>query len=89
MARKLTEKQAWRYIAMRIAERGWTESGLCREVRLLRYREQISDNTSHHMYRRIELYLGGSVWAYPYGKDNEEARILAALWMALDAEEKN
>lgn len=86
--KKLTEKQAWRKIARRIEAGTWCKAGLCREVIALYTHDEISFNTSDQMHHRIGLYLGDNTWAYRMGEEHE-ARTLAALWMALEAEEEN
>jgi hypothetical protein len=85
----LTEAQAWRRIARTIVEGKWAHSGLCDEVGTLRFNRQISGTVEERMYERINSYIRGSKswWAYPDGEE-ADGRALAALWMALEAEEE-
>lgn len=88
MSNYLTEPEAWQEIAQRIAGREWRKLGLCAELYDLCDEELISDFTMCHMEDRVESYLNRrlSCWAYEPGTE-PEARILAALWLALEAEE--
>ena len=85
-----TEPEAWRYIARRIVERKWLKSGLCHEVWQLFDAERIEWRTWLTMKKRITRHLvvlgKNGDYAYPFGTE-PEARALAALWLALEAEE--
>lgn len=87
MSRYLTEPEAWREIARRIAEETWKRRGLCDEAGALYLQWRIGREMMLAMYARLEVYLGKAIWAYPCGTQ-PEARILAALWLALEAEEE-
>lgn len=96
MSNHLREPEAWREIARRIAEDQWEGFGLCHEALVLRWGKRIHGFTEAEMRRRIRYHLnrpirsdpdGSEMWAYPYGTE-PEARILAALWLALEAEEE-
>lgn len=93
----MTKPEAWREVARIWAEReeGW-RLGLCSCVRLLYYRDKIGVQTYCHMRERIDSHLGNRIWAYNwrsnesndhYADRHREARTLAALWLALEAEE--
>ena len=92
--RTLTEPEAWREIARRIAEGEWRKMGLCYEVVALRIvGGRISEKQCNRMGCRIEQHIAvheayATDWAYKPGAE-PEARILAALWLALEAEEEN
>lgn len=86
MSNYLTEPEAWREIARRIAEGQWEGFGLCHEDSMLRWEERISASTHIAMRARTRFYLNDNLWAYP-PRTEPEARILAALWLALEAEE--
>jgi hypothetical protein len=83
----MTEPEAWREIARRIVEGEWGRWGLCREVWLLYMERGIT--SSIRMSERVKHHLdaAGLSWAYPEGTE-PEARALAALWLALEAEEE-
>lgn len=91
----LTEAQAWRKIARRIVERKWRTRGLCFEAYRLYNGEVggISGATYIRMTDRIDENLRvhpdttEDGHAYPPGEE-PEARVLAALWLALEAEEE-
>jgi hypothetical protein len=86
--RPMTEPEAWREIARRIVEGEWALSGLCREVWFLYMERGIT--RSIRMFERVEDHLDAAGligWAYPEGTE-PEARALAALWLALEAEEE-
>ena len=88
MSNYLTEPEAWREIAQRIAEGRWDRLGLCHEALVLRWGERIiSSSTQVAMRTRIRYHLNSEMWAYRHGTE-PEARILAALWLALEAEEE-
>ena len=88
MSKKLNEPEAWREIARRISERGCVRYGLCAEADCLWDSERISIHTALDMERRIQQHVlpHEDKWAYKPGTE-PEARILAALWLALEAEE--
>ena len=86
MSKYLSEPEAWREIARRIAEGRWDRLGLCHETAVLRWGERIHGFTEAEMRRRIRYHLKLKYWAYPAGTA-ASARILAALWLALEAEE--
>jgi hypothetical protein len=85
---KLNEPEAWREIARRIAEKGCVRYGLCAEADSLWHSARISIYTVLDMEERIGEHVFGyeGNWAYKPGTE-PEARILAALWLALEAEE--
>lgn len=87
MSNYLTEPEAWREIARRIAEGEWGEIGLCSEVVALNSDLRICPSTAVAMRSRIRSHLNIERWAYRHGTESE-ARILAALWLALEAEEE-
>ena len=88
MSKQLNEPEAWREIARRISERGCVRYGLCAEANCLWTSERISLYTVIDMERRIAQHVlpHEYKWAYEPGTELE-ARILAALWLALEAEE--
>jgi hypothetical protein len=85
----LTESEAWREIARRIAEGEWNKAGLCAELCYLCVENLISGFMMCDMEDRINWHLDTRLgcWAYKPGEE-PEARILAALWLALEAEEE-
>jgi len=85
----MTEAEAWREIARRIVEGDWSRLGLCREVRFLHRVSAIAFSVHQSMAKRLTRHLiaCGRIWAYPEGTE-PEARALAALWLALEAEEE-
>ena len=83
--RKLTEPEAWREIARRIAEKEWLRLGLCAEVNELLWDWHITKETAFGMKRRA--LSACDIWAYELGTQ-PEGRILASLWFALEAEEE-
>jgi hypothetical protein len=84
----LNEAAAWREIARKIVEGEWGRYGLCREINVLLLEEKTIDKeVAWTMVRRLRTYVKWHVWAYPQGME-EEGRVLAALWLALDAEEE-
>jgi hypothetical protein len=86
----MTEPEAWRYIALRIVEGRWCKIGLCYETYELFDAERIEVRTWLSMKKRVARHLLGlgesGEFAYPMGT-KPEARALAALWLALEAEE--
>ena len=92
MSRYLTEPEAWQEIARRIAEGEWVGCGLCAEIEVLHDQRRISLYMVLDMEERVESHLYFKLWAYEQmyayePGEEEEARILAALWLALEAEE--
>jgi hypothetical protein len=82
----LNEAQAWREIARRIVEGEWKGFGLCREIHVLLLAEdKILRDVASAMFLHLGTYLDYG-WAYTPGEERE-ARALAALWLALDAED--
>ncbi len=69
----MTEPEAWREIARRIAYKGWKAHGLNKEVRSLLEQALVTTETAQAMVSRVAMH---------------EARALAALWLALEAEEE-
>jgi hypothetical protein len=87
--RPMTEPEAWREIARRIVEGEWAFCGLCREVWFLYMERGIM--RSIRMLERVKHHLDAAGLiglAYPEGTE-PEARALAALWLALEAEEES
>ena len=90
MSGYLTEPEAWQEIARRIAEGEWNKAGLCAELCDLCVENRISSwFVMRDMEDRINSHLDTRLgcWAYERGTE-PEARILAALWLALEAEEE-
>jgi hypothetical protein len=87
----LTEAEAWREIARRIVAGEWAKEGLCREITELSFRGLVSWEVGTSMSHRIQFHIDYIsqfiMWAYPRGEE-PEGRALAALWMALEAEEE-
>lgn len=85
----MTEAEAWREIARRIVEGEWHQYGLCRETWRLRHKRDITPSIWWAMHDHLKYHLNafGLDWAYPEGTE-PEARALAALWLALEAEEE-
>jgi hypothetical protein len=88
---QMTEPEAWREIARRIVEGKWEGFGLCNEVLRLYGEDRTECAELHAMYKRVRQHVAVSPdsphWAYPAGTE-PEARALAALWLALEAEEE-
>lgn len=96
--RMLSEPEAWREIARRLAYRqraGEAETGfLCRHLDVLAWTQRrITLNVEAQMRRRIKAYLGNNYTAFddlnswPYSpSENRQGRLLAALWLALESE---
>jgi hypothetical protein len=84
----MTEAEAWREIARRIVEGEWVQCGLCRETWYLRIKGDVAISVWWRMHDHLKYHLNafGLDWAYPAGTE-PEARALAALWLALEAEE--
>ena len=83
----MTETQAWREIAKRVAQRTHDIAvfpiGLCIEVEDML--DVISDDTFDRMMGRLAFHLNGELWAYSPYESNNGPRVLAALWLALEA----
>ena len=87
----MTEAEAWREIARRIVDGKWGQYGLCRETSRLHWDQLITDDMAFAMCERILPHLMETSsrrhgYVYPEGTE-PEARALAALWLALEAEE--
>lgn len=83
----MKESAAWREIAERIATRGLIGIGLCREVHALYCRRValITYDMSWRMYARIEEHLFGRMCMDLDGADERDGRVLAALFLSLEA----
>lgn len=89
----MTRAQAWREVARRITE-GEHLDGICNEVVILYTHCKISRDTRVKMLIQVRSHILAHTtlderwagWAYPPGEERE-ARILAALWMAMEATE--
>lgn len=89
----VTEAEAWRAIAEYRCQYPCARGGLCEAIN--QQAGRLSGHIRGNMRRRITHHLGGAVYAYPvdygcaiyYRPEDREARILAALWMAHEAEE--
>lgn len=91
MSRKLSEAAAWRLIAERIAIGTWVQRGLCHEVDRLYVEEIVSLPTAQCMWRRVRnhfppIYATLHIWPYAFPKGEADVRVLAALFLALDAQ---
>lgn len=95
----LSEPEAWREIARRIAENETKMShGLCYEAYLLgpyangamMFPNKLADRMAHRAitHARLSPDVDTNDYAFPRGTHREE-RILAALWLALEAESEN
>lgn len=90
--RKLTEPEAWREVARRIAEWRVLMFTLSAEAtKLFFLSDKISHRTLDKMYDRLAAHHDaaeqcGGATRYDVGA-KPEARILAALWLALEAED--
>ena len=83
----MTEAEAWREIARRIVEGEWSRKGLRREALNLYHPTPIVDfETAQAMHVRIYKHVSAG-GVYEWGTE-PEARALAALWLALEAEEE-
>jgi hypothetical protein len=71
--RTMTEPEAWREIARRITHKGWNAHGLNSDVQKLLWQTLVTTETAQAMVSRVAMH---------------EARALAALWLALEAEEE-
>jgi hypothetical protein len=90
--RTMTEPEAWREIARRIVEGKWNKYGLCGEAADLYVRLLVTGNMATAMCERVRPHVLSTSgrqrgYAYPAGTE-PEARALAALWLALEAEEE-
>ena len=88
----MTEPEAWREIARRIVEGEWSRLGLCREVANLQVQRRITEKKASAMAINVLSHLMETSsrqhgYVYPEGTERE-ARALAALWLALEAEEE-
>lgn len=92
----LTEAEAWREIARLFAE-GEADCGMCWEARLLCLDGRITGEQEKTMHRRIYAHTAGS-WIFEedagmstgpwsFDSNDKEVRVLAALFLALEAEE--
>jgi hypothetical protein len=91
-ARTMTEPEAWREIGPLILEGEWSRLGMCREALERKWKGDVTDATSTEMCKRAcrhALFSNSrhNGHAYPAGT-KPEARALAALWLALEAEEE-
>jgi hypothetical protein len=91
-----TEAAAWREVARQLVEER-QEFGLCCHAARLWMGFRVNGETWAAMRARLADALEGRLWAYPvnwggaipaYYDDHREARCLAALWFALEAEEE-
>ena len=96
--RMLTEPEAWREIARRIVEGDWCRHGLCAEIEELLINGALASGVFLDMRRRIRGAADlspnrwrandGCAWfAFPMGAQ-PEARAMAALFFALEAEDE-
>jgi hypothetical protein len=91
--KQLTEPQAWREIARRIAEGEWEREGICVEIALLLGGGCVSRCVHDAMWSRcirhrqaLDPSGWGGTFIWPEGKNANE-RVLAALFLALEAED--
>lgn len=97
--KSLTEAQAWREIARRVACRGLRASGLCYEIMVAEgvagrvawhpteHASVVSRAVGDAMHARLQRHLdGASFIASDFGQ-HENVRVLAALFLALEAED--
>jgi hypothetical protein len=95
----MTEAQAWREIARRIAEGEWYHIGLCAEIDniapcncgipgciLGAENPLVSVQISRRMRSRLSNHLEGAPWFDDRGV--ADTRVLAALFLALEAEDE-
>lgn len=88
----MTEPEAWRYIAEKM-QRGAITTGMCYEIHWLNCDGRISGVVHNKMTNRVDDYLEQSgCYAYEdedgFNVREDEGRCLAALWLALEAEEE-
>jgi len=84
-ARTMTEPEAWREIARRIVEGEWNSYSMYSLVFALFWMDALSAATLEAMELRIASHLRLS--AVPV-ISTPDSRALAALWLALEAEEE-
>ena len=88
----MTEAEAWREIARRIVEGEWLRLGLCFEAVELEWKGDVTHATRMDMCKRAcrhALCSSSRHNGHAYRAGTEpEARALAALWLALEAEEE-
>ena len=84
--RTMTEPEAWREIARRIVnDKQCRVNGIYTLAVMLLSSKAIYSKTHKQMERRVGAYFRISEPDYPF---EPEARALAALWLALEAEEE-
>lgn len=89
MTRPLTEGEAWREVARMEFDDEIGSGGLCFLVADLHDAKAIRTRTREAMYRHIDEHLDGAAWAYENCDPHaHEARCLAALWLAHEAEDR-
>jgi hypothetical protein len=81
----MTEAEAWREIARRIVEGEWSNSWMFTLVCALYFRGAITEATKKVMELRVASHL--RLVSLPIDS-NPDSRALAALWLALEAEEE-
>jgi hypothetical protein len=81
--RKLSEAQAWREIARRYADRYWTTPLFFVDLSVLRQSDSIDDDVLGRAKDRVKPHTRD---LKAYRKMDEGDAILAALWLALEAE---
>lgn len=96
-AEMLTEAEAWREIARRFAE-GDADAGMCWEIVDLRLYRRITFGQQKAMKRRIDTHAalswiweiedGQSTGPWAFDSHDREVRVLAALFLALEAEDE-
>jgi hypothetical protein len=94
----LNESEAWLMVGelvLKDTNLFSVKMGLCGYAAQVRTQEIITWDTKESMLARIEMHLGGEVWAYEwsnlftseeYLERYREARCLAALWLSYEAE---
>ena len=87
MSNHLTEPEAWREIARRIAKEERRNFGLWGEIIWLFADRCIDVHTMERMRDRVRPRPASWGWGAMSNME-PEARILAALWLALEAEEE-
>ena len=89
---QMTEPEAWREIARQIVEGEWSRLGLCREAVERKWKGDVTNATFIEMCKRAcrhVLFSSSRQNGHAYRAGTEpEARALAALWLALEAEEE-
>lgn len=100
--KKLTEPEAWREIARRIAEDEWAYNGLCYEINQLWVWQDdeaslITLDMVNAMHRRVWRHkqlteettvMQNADGDYAFPRGEADVRVLAALFLALEAEEE-